>query len=213
MAKEQRKRGASRRQLDKAIVDAALAMAEDVGWANLRLRLVAERLDIPLDEASRHFRDLDAVADAWFGRSLKAMLAPMGRGFARLPARERLRERMLLWFDALADHRQVTGDMLKTKLYPSHPHHWVPMVFNLSRVVHWLRDAAGLDAIGRRRQVEEIGLTLLFLATLAVWLGDETPGQERTRRFLERRLADADRGMARIFGGQRPSSDPDSAEG
>ena len=37
---------------------------------------------------------------------------------------------------------------------------------------------------------------LLFLAALAVWLGDETPGQEHTRRFLERRLADADRGMA-----------------
>ncbi len=70
-----------------------------------------------------------------------------------------------------------------------------------------------LDAIGRRRQVEEIGLTLLFLATLAVWLGDETPGQEHTRRFLERRLADADQGMARLFGGHYPSSDPDAAKG
>ncbi len=54
---------------------------------------------------------------------------------------------------------------------------------------------------------------LLFLAALAVWLGDETPGQEHTRRFLERRLAEADRGMARLFGGHYPSSDPDAAKG
>ena len=209
MANEARKRGTSGRRLDKAIVDTALAMAEDGGWANLRLRLVAERLDVPLDRVSRHYRDLDAVADAWFGRAMEAMLVPLGRNFARLPARQRLCRRMLLWFDAQADHRRVSGEMLKTKLYLSHVHHWAPMAFNLSRVVHWLRDAAGLDAVGRRRQVEEIGLTLLFLATLAVWLGDETPGQERTRSFLERRLAEADRGMARIFSGHYPSSDPE----
>jgi hypothetical protein len=81
-------------------------------------------------------------------------------------------------------------------MWPFHPHHYVPMVFNLSRTIQWLRDAAGLDAGGRRRQIEEIGLTGLFLATLAVWARDDTPGQERTRRFLDRRLARADMLMA-----------------
>ena len=56
--------------------------------------------------------------------------------------------------------------MIRTKLYASHPHHWVPMVFSLSRLIHWMREAAILDAGGRRRQAEEIGLTLVFLRTL-----------------------------------------------
>ena len=116
-----------------------------------------------------------------------------------MPPRERLRDLMQSWFDALASHRRVSAQMLAAKLYLSHPHHWVPLIFTLSRTVQWLRDAAGLDAAGRRRQVEEVGLSALFLATLFVWAKDETPGQERSRNFLESRLSEADRVMARLW--------------
>ncbi len=170
------------------IVEAAVAEAEEVGWENVRLRLVARRLDLSSNDVLARFRDLDAVADAWFRRGWEAMLAVPSDEARTRAAGERLERRMLAWFDALAPHRRVTGQMIRTKLYPSHPHHWVPMIFNLSRTVHWLRDAAGLDAGGVRRQAEEVWLSALFLATLAVWLGDGTPGQQRTREFLRRRL-------------------------
>lgn len=186
------------------ILDEAVALAEEVGWNAVRLREVAERLDIPLAEILTHYRDLDAVADAWFERAWQAMLAPPPDGFSALPARERLYQVLMRWFDALAAHRRVTGQMLRTKLYPSHPHHWVPLVFNLSRSIHWLREAALLDATGAQRQMEEVGLSALFLATLADWLRDETPGQERTRERLRRRLDGADRAMARIWGARTP---------
>jgi hypothetical protein len=136
------------------------------------------------------------VADAWFARALARMLAPAEAGFADLPARERVYLVMMRWFDAHRDTRVIVGQMLGTKLYPSHPHHWVPMIFNLSRVIQWVREAAHLDASGRWRQVEEVGLTLLFLATLGVWLCDPSADQETTRRFLRRRLAMADRVLA-----------------
>ena len=180
------------------ILDATLALAEERGWDNVRLRLVANRLEIPLSEVLKHYRDLDAVADAWFGRAWTAMLAPTPEGFAELPARERLHLMLMRWFDALADHKDVTGQMLSTKLYLSHPHHWVPMIFNLSRTIQWLRDAAMLDAGGLRRQVEEVGLTSLFLATLAYWLRDESLAQERTRDFLASGLGIADEALARF---------------
>ena len=186
--------------LGQRIVDGALDLAEEVGWDRLRLRVVAARLDVPLAEVLVHYRDLDAVADAWFRRAWSAMLAAPPEGFAALPARERLHLAMMRWFDALAPHREVTGQILAAKLYPAHPHHWMPLVFNLSRSIHWLRDVALLDAVGRRRQMEEVGLSALFLMTLAVWLRDETPGQARTRDVLRRRLADADRAMVRVWG-------------
>lgn len=175
------------------VVDTAIAMAEEVGWARVRLRTVAARLDVPLSEVVRNYRDLDAVADAWFGRALQAMLAPPPEGFAGWPASDRLHFLLMRWFDALAPHRIVTSQMLGEKLYPSHPHHWVPMMFSLSRLIQWWRDAAGLDAGGRRRQVEEIALTAIFLAALVVWRRDETSEQERTRVFLRRRLTIVDR--------------------
>jgi AcrR family transcriptional regulator len=187
------------------IVDAAITLAEEVGWENVRLRVVAERLGLSLAEISCHFRDLDSVADAWFARAWQQMLRPVAPEFAGVPARQRLETLLLRWFDATSAHRRVSVQMLAGKLWPFHPHHWAPLLFNLSRTILWLRDAAGLDAGSPRRELEEVGLTWLFLLTLLVWAGDESEGQARTRRFLRRRLADADVMMTLLFGA-RPST-------
>jgi AcrR family transcriptional regulator len=195
------------------IVDAAIALAEEIGWENVRLRIVAQRLGISLAEIGRHYRDLDAIANAWFARARHAMLAPVPDGFFALSPRERVSIVMLRWFDALAPHRRVTVEMLRTKLWPFHPHHWVPMIFDLSRTILWVRDAAGLDAKPPRREIEEVGLSWLFVATLAVWAGDESENQERTRRFLDRRLGSAECALWLISGegglprrGQQPNA-------
>jgi AcrR family transcriptional regulator len=186
----------ARRDLERRIVDHTVALAAEAGWDRIRLRRVADDLGISLAELRVHYRDLDAVADAWFARALARMLAPAEAGFTDLPARERVYLVMIRWLDAHRDERAIVGQMLNTKLYPSHPHHWVPMIFSLSRLIQWVREAAHLDASGRRRQVEEVGLTLLFLATLGVWLRDQSADQETTRRFLRHRLAMADRLLA-----------------
>jgi len=207
---DSRGRSQKSQDVDARIVDAALLLAEEVGWDRVRLRQVAERVRMPLAELEGRFRDLDAVADGWLQRAMQAMLAPPPRGFAALPAQERLHVLLMRWFDALAPHRAVTAAMLRGKLYPSHPHHWVPMVFSLSRTIQWLRDAALLDAVGRRRQIEEVGLTTLFLATLAVWCRDDSPEQTRTRAFLRRRLAGCDRTAVAMWGAAPPPGRPGS---
>ncbi len=181
------------------ILDTTLDIADDMGWGRLRLRQVAARLNLSMADIRKHYRDKDAIADAWFARADAAMLAPPDAGFAGLPARERLFRVIMRWLDALADHRRVTGEMLAAKLYPVHVHHNVALVLWVSRTVQWIREAALLDAGGRRRQVEEIGLTGLFVATLYRWVRDESPGQLRTREFLARRLERADRVMARLW--------------
>lgn len=185
------------------ILEAALAIAEQQGWESVSFTRLGRRLGMDLVQLRRHYRDLDAIADAWFRLGQDAMLAPTPAGFAARPAKARLEFLMLRWFDALAPHRRVTVEMLAAKLWVFHPHHTVPMVFNLSRLIQWLRDAAGLTAGGRRRQVEEIGLTLAFVATLAVWCRDESENQARTREFLAARLDRADNLLARIAGGGR----------
>jgi AcrR family transcriptional regulator len=209
VAERKRKASTIDPELRERIVDAAMDLAEDVGWDNVRLGDVAGRLGIGLAEVAGQYRDLDAVANAWFGRARAAMLAPLPAESVRWTASERLETLMLRWFDALAPRRDVTAQMLAAKMWPFHPHHWVPMIFDLSRTILWLRDAAALDATPPRRQVEEVGLSALFLATLAVWARDDTAGQERTRRFLGRRLGAADRVMTRVFARRGRQSDED----
>ena len=178
------------------IIDAALALAEEDaggGWYDLRLHLVAQRLGVPLSAVLDRFRDADAIADAWFARALRAMVQEPDPGFDALPPSARVHTVLMRWFDAQAAHRRVVGGMIGAKLHPSHPHHWVPMVFSLSRLIHWALEAARLDARGLPRQAEEVGLTLVFLRALRVWLDDTSPGQQRTRAFLRRNLGWLDR--------------------
>ncbi len=181
------------------ILTAALNRAEAEGWQNVRLHDIADDLGTSLPVVREHFRDQDAIANAWFRKSLDAMLAPTEKAFRDLPPKERLFMVIMRWLDAMAVHRRVTAQMIQAKLYLGHPHHWVALVFNLSRLVQWIREAALLDTQGRRRQFEEIGLTTLVVTTLGFWGTDQSEDQDRTRQFLRKRLESGDRVMSRLF--------------
>ena len=82
------------------IVDTAIDLAEQEGWEGLRLRKVAERCGVDLTDALSQFRDIDAVADAWFERALAAMLQPPEPDLQGRPASERVHAVMMRWFEA-----------------------------------------------------------------------------------------------------------------
>ncbi len=176
--------------LAERILDAALDRADLEGWHALRLHHVAGELGITLPELLSRFRDADAIADAYFARLLARMLAPPGNPaeFVLAPARERAEIVLMRWFTAAADRRKVTLEMLAVKAWPSHPHTWVPMVFNLSRLIHWVREAARLDRGGLARMVEEVGLTKTFLVGLAAFALDRTEELVATRRAIRSAL-------------------------
>ena len=180
------------------IVDAALELAEEHGWASVRLHQVAERTGVPLAAIGVEFRDQDALANAWFARALSAIEGIPPEALAGQSAPERLHLVIMRWFEALAPHRAVTGQMLRAKLYPGHPQHWVPLIFDLSGLVHWFLDVARIASTGRRRQMAEIGLTVIVIGSLRVWLSDDSAGSERTRSYLQRRLDAADRWLTRL---------------
>ncbi len=181
------------------IIDAALAHAAEVGWNQSALGPLAAYMDVPVNDIRKHFPDANAIADAWFERALTAMLASPPAGFAELPVKQRFEILMLRWFDALAPYRTVTAEMLAAKLHLPHVHHWGPAIAHLSQTLQLMRDAVGLRAGGRRQQIEEIGLTAIFLTTFRVWCRDTSDGQEKTRRFLSRRLGRADRAILRLY--------------
>jgi AcrR family transcriptional regulator len=180
------------------ILDASLELAAAAGWSDLRLYQVADRLGLRLAALQAEFRDRDALANAWFERALEEVLAvPAAELDGRTPP-ERLLAVMKRWFVALAPHHRVTGEMLREKLYPGHPQHWVPLAFDLSRLIHWFLDAALIASTGPRRQLAEIGLTALFLKHLGGWLRDRDGDLGRLRAALQRDLERADRWLGRL---------------
>jgi AcrR family transcriptional regulator len=191
-------RARRRAELVPLVVEAALAIAAEAGWEQVRLHAIAARTGRSLPEIGRHFRDVDAIANAWFAQARQALLAVTAEELAGLPADERLALAFGRWLDHLAAHRAVARQILRYKLHPPHLHHWVPLVFDLSRLVHDLLDAARVAGAGRLRQAQEVGLTLIVLASVRDWLRDGSPGQERSKRRLARRLACAGRLAGRM---------------
>jgi len=191
------------------ILETALVMAgEETGWYDLSLVELARRCGISVNDVRRHYEDSNAIADAWFARALAAMLEPLPAQAGPWAVKERLEFIVWRWFAALAPHHRVTAQMLGSKLHPPHVHHWVPMVFDLSRLVQFWRDAAGLHAGGRRRQLEEIALTGIFLATLREWCLDRSPQQAHTRSRLAERLSRAERAAGYWFPTENRGSPP-----
>jgi len=184
-------------QLRDRTIDMAMALAAEQGWHDVSLNTVAERLGITLADIAAEFRDRDAIADAWFTRALAAMLAPPPVQFGDLPASARAEMMILRWFRAQSAHARVAGQILLTRLWPSHPHHWLPMVFSLSRLVHWWLDAARIEHTGLRRMAEEVRLTALLLRAITAWQADARAGEAdalpRTANVLRRGSAWLDR--------------------
>ena len=179
--------------LQERIVDAAIELADEVSWPAVRLHRVAARLGVSLMEIRAHYPDLDAVANAWLARADDAMLAVAERAdLVAAPAPDRIEAALTAWFTALGGRRRMLGSILSYKLLPSHIHLVAALVVATSRRVQWLREAARLDALGRRKSVEELGLTLLFSAAVLRWLNDNSENSERTRAFISRYLKRAD---------------------
>src|ERR671929_1798100 len=107
--------------LDTLLLEKALALAEAESWAAVRLWRVAEHAGVPLSEVGRRFRDVDAIANAWFERARLAMLAVPAEELQGLAADGRLARVIERWLDTLAAHRRVSGGMLGGQPYPSPP--------------------------------------------------------------------------------------------
>lgn len=176
------------------ILDAALRLADEIGWPKVTAQAIGAKLGGNAALVIAHYRDLDAVADAWFRRALADALSVPAD--PTLPFDRRLAHVFDRWLDALAPHRETSLAMIQTKLYPSHPHHWVPLVFNLSRLVHWMLDAAGCEASGRRRQATEVMVSALVPVALWRWKrGDD----RAVKDYVADKLARMERRLDRIF--------------
>jgi AcrR family transcriptional regulator len=176
------------------ILDTAMRLANERSWEKLYLHEVATELEIPLQDIHQYFAQKDDLVEAWYDRADQAMLrAAQAPGYTELTLHERLHLLIMRWLDSLAEYKTVSRDMLLYKLEPAHLHLQLQGLLRVSRTVQWIREAAMQDSTHLRRIVEEIGLTSLYLQTFLYWMTDSSAGQSKTRRFLHRRLAIADR--------------------
>lgn len=179
----------------RMIVQTALSLAEEAGsWDAVHVHAIARAAGISLEELRRHFGDKDAIAEGFFDIADEALLSVCKEpGWGEQETRERLYRAVMSWLDALAPHRSLAVGMLGYKFHPEHLHLQARGVARISRTVQWIREVSMLPSIGWRRDLEEAVLTTIYLTTFSYWLTDTSPGAERTRGFLRRLLAGAEK--------------------
>ncbi|RUO23854.1 TetR/AcrR family transcriptional regulator [Aliidiomarina minuta] len=172
------------------IIQQALKQGETTGWERLTLADIAHGLDVKLAEIHHHFAQKDDIVDAWLDCADQALLkqAPNPE-WTGLSGAERLHKVLWLWLSSMSDYRKVTGEMLLYKLEPGHVHLQLAGILRISRTVQWFREAAALQASHLQRIGQELALTKLFVATFVRWLNDSSNQQQRTYKYLEKRLA------------------------
>jgi AcrR family transcriptional regulator len=195
----------------EAIVAAAMATAERLGWRRATLADIAEAAGLTLAELHGHvagkaaiLRDLADLAD-------EKVLAGT-RPDPDSSARDRLFDVLMRRFDALRPYRgglaAVTREGGGGGLADA-----VCGARRVMRSLGWMLEAAGIGSSGWGGACRVKGLGVVYAATFAVWLRDDTEDLSRTMAALDRHLARAERlagtfGMRR--GGSRSSRDAES---
>lgn len=185
--------------LANQILDTALSLAESSSWEKIHLYKIAQKLEISLDQIRQNYPQKDDLVEAWFDRADSAILnMSPSSDFIDLNVRERLHKVMMTWFEALASHRRITGEMLLYKLEFGHIHLQTLGVMRISRTVQWFRETARIDTTSLRRILEETGTTTIYLMSFARWLNDDSHEFIKTREFLDKSLLNAEQCAKKI---------------
>lgn len=169
------------------VIDTAMKLAAERGWADLSLAEIAEQAGVPLSKVYPVYASKQHILAA-FSRRIDAVVLAEALSAEEMeePARDRLFDVMMRRFDALSPYREALANILHDGL--RHPLGGLAATPQLARSMRWMLEAAGLGAGGLRGVLRVKGLSAIHLATLRVWLRDDTADLSKTMAALDGHL-------------------------
>jgi AcrR family transcriptional regulator len=165
------------------VIEAALALAAERGW-----RQVAAAAKLSLAELYALYPSKAAILAA-FVRRIDGEVLGEGEAEGDNP-RDRLFDVVMRRFEALKPHRAGIEAIL-------HDAGRDPLALlcggpRLLRSMAWMLEAAGLPSHGLGGRLRAKGLAVVYLATMRVWLSDESEDLSRTMAALDKHLRRAE---------------------
>ena len=192
------------------VIDTALALAAERGWSELSLGEIAAEAGVPLSKVYPHFASKQEILAAFARRIDAAVLAEeLGAEELEEPARDRLFDVVMRRFDALEPYKEALGNILYDGL--RRPLDGVAGAPQLARSMRWMLEAAGIGTDGVKGMLRVKGLAAIYLATLRVWLRDDSADLAKTMAALDGHLRRVENLLRRAPGrrrGHREDSPP-----
>lgn len=173
-----------------AVVAASLEIAAAGGWRAASLGDIAEASGVPLDELHHYFSDKNSII-ATFITDIDAEVLSRDLGFEEEDTpRDRLFEVLMGRFDALGPHRSAVGALFGN--IASDPISLFKLRSTVLGTSGPMLEAAGISETGPFGCLRSKGLLVVWLATLKVWLEDDSPDLAPTMAALDRNLRRAE---------------------
>lgn len=190
------------------LIDAALRLIPREGWRRLSMAAIAGEAGLPILALYRAYPSKAAMLCAFTRRIDEIVLATPVEVAPDERPRDRIFDLLMRRFDALQPYREAL-EVLGREL-PTDPAAALAAGAALLRSIGWMLEAAGIAASGVGGAIATRLTAAAYLATVRVWLRDETPDLAPTMADLDRRL----RAVERWLGSpRRPRRAPESTAG
>ena len=175
-------------QFDSALIQAAMARAEAVGWRGVAVAEAARAAGLPLDEARMRF---PVPATVLLRLGMLADRAALIDDGSAGSIRERLFDLLMRRIDVLQQYRGGVRAVLRA--LPLDP--LLALVLGNATAVSmdWVAQAAGVDTTGLMGRVRAGGLVAVWLQTVRAWDGDDSADLSTTMAALDNALDRAER--------------------
>lgn len=193
----------------QAAIAAAMKLAVVQGWRETTLNDIAAEAKISLADLYAVFPGKIALLTAIVRDADETVLRGT-RDFSDEPVRDRLFDVIMRRFDALQPHKEglraVVRDLSRDPVQAA------CLSCSLKRSMKWMQEAAGLPTGGLLGLARTKGLGAVYVATLRVWLNDDSEDLGTTMAALDRNLKRAER-CATLMPGRRhqPGAAPEAA--
>jgi AcrR family transcriptional regulator len=171
----------------------AMETALRLGWRRAALADIADAADVSLAELHFHFADKGAILRGLVDRADRKVLEGMPKkADADSSPRDRLFDVLMRRFDALRPYREGLAAVAREG-GGGGVAEIICGAQRMLRSLAWMLEAAGIGSGGWAGSARVKGLGIVYAATFAAWLRDETEDMSKTMVALDRNLARAER--------------------
>jgi AcrR family transcriptional regulator len=166
------------------IFEAAMELAAERRWRDVRLVDIAVEAGIPLAAVAAEFPTKDAFVAELIRRADTAMLAG-AEGAADEPVHDRLHDALMRRLDALKPYKGAVASIARDSAAPLDA---LCAGARLRRSMSLALESAGIGADGPFGRMRVNALTALYAGILVTWLRDDSEDSSRTMAALDRAL-------------------------
>lgn len=191
------------------VIDAAMAVAAEQGWARTSITDIAAKAGLSLADLRLRFDSKGAILRAFLRRIDAQVLAGVGPPDGTESARDRLFDLMMVRFEALRPYRAAIAVILREA--PADPVGAACFLPDYLGSMGWMLEGAGISSAGVGGTLRANGLAAINLAVSQVWLTDDSADLAKTMASLDQWLARAE-WLERATGAGRRGRRPQPAD-